>query len=298
MSKKLFSRYIWLVDTILRAGRITFEEVNRKWLLSSLSDGMEIPLKTFHNHRKAIEDIFDINISCDRKDGYRYYIENTEDLQNDGLRKWLLNSITINNLSRDSLKLKERIILEDIPSGQQFLPIIIEAMRDGCTLMLEHKSFWNKTVSIAEVEPFFVKFFKQRWYMIAKNKSLNEIRTYAVDRIINLNKAEHSFIMPCDFDPETYFQNSFGIIADKRYPPEHIELKVYGTKTDYFRTLPLHHSQKEIETCNKYSVFRYFISPTYDFIQEILSHGYEVEVLSPSHLKGYIKWQAETILAR
>ncbi|PIZ08121.1 MAG: WYL domain-containing protein, partial [Flavobacteriaceae bacterium CG_4_10_14_0_8_um_filter_34_31] len=65
MAANVFHRYIWLVDTINRAGRITFEEINKKWLRTDWSEGQKIPLRTFHNHRSKIEDLFDINIDCD-----------------------------------------------------------------------------------------------------------------------------------------------------------------------------------------------------------------------------------------
>ena len=55
----LFNRYVWLVDTIYRAGRITFEEINERWQRSSLNEtGEELPLKTFHNHKNAIQQMF------------------------------------------------------------------------------------------------------------------------------------------------------------------------------------------------------------------------------------------------
>ena len=72
MAKDLFNRYFLLVDTIYRANGITFEEINEKWTRSSMSDGADLPLKTFHNHRKAIEEMFDIDIACDKRGGYIY----------------------------------------------------------------------------------------------------------------------------------------------------------------------------------------------------------------------------------
>lgn len=117
MAKDLFNRYIWLVDTIYRANGITFEEINEKWLMNSMSDGVDIPLKTFHNHRHAIEDIFDINIVCDKKGGYKYYIENADDMEKGGIRTWLLNTFAVNNLINESHHLKRRIVFEEIPSG-------------------------------------------------------------------------------------------------------------------------------------------------------------------------------------
>ena len=66
----LFNRYVWLVDIIYRRGEITFEEINEYWQRSLLNmDGEDIPLRTFHNHRKAIEQMFDINIECDKRNG-------------------------------------------------------------------------------------------------------------------------------------------------------------------------------------------------------------------------------------
>lgn len=84
MGKDLFNRYIWLVDTIYQVGKITFEEINERWVCSEMSGGEEIPLRTFHNHRKAIEELFDINIECNKRGGYYYYIENQDDIE----KKW------------------------------------------------------------------------------------------------------------------------------------------------------------------------------------------------------------------
>ena len=298
MAKDLFNRYIWLVDTIYRADGITFEEINEKWLRNSMSDGLDLPLKTFHNHRKAIEDMFDINIVCDKRGGYKYYIENADDMEKGGVRTWLLNTFAVNNLINESHHLKRRIVFEQIPSGQNFLTPVIEAMRDGMSIEIKYKSFWRQDEYTTEVEPYFVKVFKQRWYLIARNKIKEAIRIYALDRIHALAQTGNAFVMPKDFSPEEYFYNSFGIISQDNCPPEIVELKVYGTQKEYFRTLPLHHSQEEVESADGYSIFRYYLSPTYDFIQEILSHGCEVEVLSPQHLRDEVRSHAATIVSR
>lgn len=298
MAKDLFNRYIWLVDTIYQADGITFEEINGKWMRNSMSYGESLPLKTFHNHRKAIEEIFDINIVCDRKNGYRYYIENIDDMRKGGIRTWLLNTFAVNNIINESHQLKRRIIFEQIPSRQKFLSALIEAMRDGKVMELQYKSFWRQDKYTTEVEPYFVKVFRQRWYLIARNVRKDALRIYALDRFIGLKQTGKTFVYPNDFDPEEYFRNSFGIIKEDGCPPETVTLKVFGTQREYFRTLPLHHSQEESETEEEYSVFRYRLSPTYDFIQEILSHGCEVEVLSPAHLRDRIRMHAAAILER
>lgn len=298
MAKDLFNRYIWLVDTIYQADGITFEEINEKWLRNSMSEGLDLPLKTFHNHRKAIENTFDINIVCDKRGGYKYYIENVDDIEKGGIRSWLLNTFAVNNLINESHHLKRRIVFEQIPSGQKFLTPLIEAMRDSRTVELLYGSFWRQTEYEVEVEPYLVKVFKQRWYLLARDIGRNVLRTYALDRIHALRQTQKTFSMPDKFSSEDYFYNSYGIISQDDCPPELIELKVYGTQSKYFRSLPLHHSQKEIETTDEYSIFRYYLSPTFDFVQEILSHGYGVEVLAPKHLRDEIRNHAEIIVSR
>lgn len=281
MAKDLFNRYIWLVDTIYRAGRITFEEINERWMKTEMSGGEDIPLRTFHNHRKAIEEMFDINIECDKRDGYRYFVENAEDMQKGGVRNWLLNTFAVNNLINESHHLKRRILFEEIPSGRKYLTPIIEAMRDNAVMEMTYQGFWHAEPYAFEVEPYCVKVFRQRWYMVGRSVSDGKIRIYSLDRICDLQETDKKFDYPKDFEPQDYFAASFGIIVDESYDVETVRIAVYGGKCKYLRALPLHSSQQEVETGKDGSVFEYRLRPTYDFRQELLSCGDEVEVLEP-----------------
>lgn len=277
MAKDLFNRYIWLVDTIYRSERITLDAINQKWLRNSMSSGNPIPNRTFHNHRIAIEEMFDINIECNSST-YEYYIDNAQDMERGGVRRWLMNTFAVNNLINESHKLKQRILFEDIPSGQQFLTLIIEAMRDGVMLEMSYKSYWKDTAHTYLFEPYFVKVFKQRWYVIGRS---DKVRIYALDRIEKLVPADKKFVMPKDFNPEAYFDDCYGIIHDENIVPTEVQLKITANQAKYLRALPLHHSQKEIEATAEYSVFMFYIKPTFDFRQQILSLGEDAEVISP-----------------
>lgn len=123
MASNIFGRYFWLIDTLRRHKRLTFEEINNLWVESGLSysEGDELPLRTFYNHRKAIKDIFDVYIVCDVKGGYKYYIVEPERLEGDNLRCWLIDLYaTLNQIQADK-KLEGRIIFENIPSGNVWL---------------------------------------------------------------------------------------------------------------------------------------------------------------------------------
>ena len=291
MAKNLFKRYIWLIDTIYRAERITLKGINEKWLRAD-REHEPIPNRTFHNHRNAIEDFFDIIIDCDKSTN-EYYIANADQLADSTARNWLLNTLSVSNLVNESRRLKNRIVFEHIPSGQQHLTTIIEAMRDELTLEITYQAFWHDEPKTFEIEPYALKIFKQRWYLLAYNPYLNAMRIYSLDRVLNLRPTEKTFKLPKSFDAETYFAHSFGIIVDENIKPCTVKIKTFGQKSRYFQTLPLHVSQQEIETTADYSVFNYHISPTYDFRQEILSHGDEVEVLEPKWFREEIEGVAE-----
>lgn len=287
MTKDLFDKYIWLVDTIHRAGRITLDGINDRWLRSKFSEGDRIPLRTFHNWRKAIEQVFDIIIECDRRDGYVYYIENADDMGKGSVRSWLLNTFTVNNLINESYYLKRRILFEDIPSGRQYLTPVIEAMRDSVEIRIVHQSFWRNAPEGYTVRPYCVKVFKQRWYVVGYCIEREAMRIFSLDRIIGLEVTGNQFSYPKDFDPEAYFADSYGItVADMS--AETIRIKVFGANSKYVRALPLHHSQCEVETCDDYAVFEYRMIPTIELKQEILSRGQFMEVLSPQSFRDEI----------
>lgn len=292
MVRDLFDQYIWLADTIYRARRITFDELNGLWIQNKdLNDGKDLNLRTFHRHRDAIESLFDINIECDKSNGYTYYIENTDDINNNGIRSWLLNTFAVNNLINESHKLKKRIIFEEIPSGQKHLTSIIEAMRDSLQIEISYQSFFKAKSYTFAIHPYCLKVFRQRWYVVGYSPYYEKKMIYSLDRISDLSITKDKFKYPKDFDPHKYFNNSYGIIVDDS-DVEVIEIKAYGERSKYLRTLPLHSTQKEIETNDEYSVFQYTIRPTFDLKQELLSLGDEVEVISPKWLRDEI---ADTI---
>ena len=290
MAKNFFNRYVWLIDLINRHGYISFPEINRAWCFSKLNKGGgNLSERTFFNHKDAIFDTFGIDIQCDRTLGY--HIVNSGDLGSDGLRNWLLQSISLNNILNESSDMRDRILFEPIPSSQKYLTEIISAMRDGKMIGLTYQRFGRPEPCSIIVAPYCVKMFRQRWYMLAKSEEYDRPSIYALDRIQGMEEMEESFKLPKKFNAEEFFRNYFGVIIGDDYEVEDVKLKVKADQVMYYRTLPLHRSQQEIETTDEYSVFRYHIAPTYDFWQEILSKGDTVEVLEPA---GFREWMAAT----
>ena len=279
MAQNLFNKYVWLVNTLYRNKRMTLKEINNCWIHTDFSDGNPIPRRTFHNHREKIQEFFDINIECDRTT-WEYYIEDSDSISNDKVRFWLLNSFAVDNIIVEQQKLHDRIILEKNPSGEIHLTTIIEAMRDNRILNFRYKPFYESEEHNVTLLPYFIRIFKQRWYIIGLNKEYNEIRIYALDRISTTEISKEEFVYPKEFTPENYFKGSFGIFVENK-PIEKIILKVKSPQNNYIKTLPLHQSQKILFDCNNFTTFEYTLRPSFDFKQEILSQGKSVEVIQP-----------------
>ena len=290
----LINKYVWLVETIYKAKRITFEEINERWLGDEISEGVELALRTFHKWRIAVEEMFGLIIECERKGGYHYYIANAEELETGNIRNWLLNTISVSNLLIDNQHMKDRILLENVPSGQEYLADIIGAMKKGHCINMTYQSYWREEGNTFTVEPYCVKLFRQRWYMVARSPYLDKILVYSLDRILELEADnEKKFKLPRTFDASVYFDECFGVIAGDGTNVENVKLKVSVGQANYLRSLPLHRSQQELERTDTYSIFHFRVRPSYDFQQEILWHGEEMEVLEPLWLREEIAGKIE-----
>lgn len=297
MASNIFARYIWLIDTIRRYKRITYEEINELWKECGLGYGNNLPLRTFHNHRHAIEEMFDILIECDTKGGYQYYISNLDYLEKDSLRNWLIDSYaTLNQIQADR-KLENRIRFEDIPSGHSFLTQIIEAMRKNKVLQITHQGFGKDYPSSFDIEPYCVKVFHRRWYVIARSPYYDEVLTYGLDRIRNIQITDKTFKMPENFNIDEYFEGCCGIISDRDIPIERVTIKTYAYARDYIATLPIHSSQKEIARDDESVTYEYCVRPTFDFLQALLAQADQIEILEPQWVRDEMKRFAKNLLS-
>lgn len=204
------------------------------------------------------------------------------------MRSWLFNTLTVSNLMMDSIDIKHKILFEEIPVGEQYLPIIIEALKKNTVLEMTYQSFWRDEANTFMIEPYCLKAFKQRWYMVARSPYYDKILVYALDRVEALEPTALHFEYPEDFVGEEYFKDCFGIFADREYDVETVKLKVSAGQANYLRTLTLHQTQEEIEQTDEYSIFTVQLRPTYDFRQEILSMGSDIEVLEPKWFRDEV----------
>ena len=309
--KDYLRRHIWILSKLYENPKgLTYKEFAYEWGRTELNSlKTPLPKRTFADCLRAIEEAFDIQISSDARNGYRYRIVNREWLEKDNVKDWLLSAFAVNGLLQDSKGLRDRVMYEEIPSGNEYLLKILGAMKKDNVIRISYQDFYHTAPHEIDLEPYCVRVFRQRWYVIGVMRNIPDweeasemtnqgnIRRYALDRIKYLEVTDETFKMPVHFSAESYFANAFGIIVEpEKYKVERIRLKVtdINHRRQYIRSLPLHDSQREVERYDDYSIFELQVMHAYDFIQQILAMSNEVEVLSPENVREEIaRWVKE-----
>ena len=295
----LFKEYIWLVNTIKRARRISFAEIQEKWLDTEMRGGVEFARSTFNRHKDAIQDIFGINIDCDRKGGYKYYIANEKVLREDTVQNWIVSTMSVNDVISDSKALHDRIVLQQIPCDE-YLETFINAMKRKVRVEVKYRRYESDNVTEVDFEPYCLKLFNQRWYVLAhfhrdatpEKEERDYYGVYSFDRMQEVSLTNVKFEVRDDFDAQDYFSECFGVFASESTPAERIVLRAYNKQRYYLNDLPLHHSQKVIGRGENYTDFEYYIRPTIDFCGHILSLANQLKVICPQSLADRIRQMA------
>ncbi len=283
----ILNKYIWIVNTLHRAGErgLSLKEINERWVTTEQSCGEPIARQTFDRWKGGILDMMGIVIECHLRGGYRYYIYNPEVLKRGELNRWLLDTYTTFNTLSHNVSLKDRILVDEIPSSRDYLTDILEAMRESKVVEITYKNFQHDHSYTFAVAPYCVKMFQKRWYMLALSIQYNQLRLYGLDRIEDIASTDQEFVLPEDFDAKAYFATYFGVVHDEKVDVKRIVIRADRYHQHYLRTLPLHESQKEIYTCEDYADFELHLRPTYDLCMELLRVGGMIEVLEPQSLR-------------
>lgn len=293
MPRDLISRYVWIVDTLTRYERLTRAQLNKLWLRSTLSHGQELPERTFFHYRRAIEENFQIEIACDSQG--RYYIDRENTRQSKAFTNWMLDSYAVSSAIQGSDTPVDRVEIEDVPSAREFLPIVLDAIRDSHKVAFTYAGFNRSRAEHGiKFHPYFLKRYKQRWYMIGLREKSGDIRTYALDRVKEMTAVDESFVKPVDIELDDLFGNVIGVSSSKA-EVRTVKLQATPTQAKYFRALPLHSSQQE-EVHDLYSIFTYQLKLNYELVHEILGMGEAVKVIAPAELKAMVLTELKSAL--
>ena len=305
--------YSWLIGLLDRK-HLTFEEIADEWKEARANqDNDVLDKRTFHRYRDNIQSQFGISVECNKSDGYRYYLKR-DPVDDDDVTEWMLSSLRLASLG-DMLKYHNKVMLDTPPYNTEYLDDILAAIDKHYLLKFKYVSGFGVESDIV-LQPAFVRYYKQRWYVVGVKVKSEERRvknsSAEVDGEADLNAATDGkkFVRCLPFDrisflklicekhplsakmkkfltPENYYEDCFGIYRMEDVPVEKIRIRAFYPEYNYIEEVPLHESQQKVME-SKDGMFREYtltVRPSRDFLQELLWHGRNIIVLKPESLR-------------
>ena len=289
MSK--LKKCLYLINLLERKGSLTLKEINDYYQYSSICEGDEFLPRTFLRYKDYIEETFPCYIEFNARTG-KYDLHRHRAIygEDDSLYDYLLSAYHIEGMTELALKHREKILLSDAPTGVEYVQTILEAIDRKRGIECDYYAFNKKTNKHQVIIPYFLRTWEQRWYLVAEPESHPHVQSvYALERMDNVRLTEKKMMPSDDITAEEYFAGSFGVNHSDNQKPEKILIKVYGTQVEYIKALPIHESQKEIETNEEWSIFEYHLVPCFNFYQQLLWHSERLEVLEPVSVREEMK---------
>ena len=303
--------YSWLIGLLDRK-HLTFEEIANEWRDANANqDEDELDKRTFHRYRENIQSQFGITVECDKSDGYRYYLKR-DPVENDDVTEWMLSSLRLASLG-DMLKFHNKVMLDTPPYNTEYLDDILAAIDKQYLLKFKYVSGFGAESDIV-LQPAFVRYFKQRWYVIGVKSEERRVKNSSAevdgDADLNADVDEKKLVRCLPFDrisflklicekhplsakmkkfltPENYYEDCFGIYRMEDVPVEKIRIRAFYPEYNYIEEVPLHESQQKVKESKDgmYREYTLTIRPSRDFLQELLWHGRNLIVLKPEDLR-------------
>lgn len=304
MSKKgYFSRYLLIVKKLKVKKYTSYEELqhyiaNQLNYLQMRDDTLDIGFskRTLQRDLKEIRNLFGVDIEHSRQHNGYYIVQDENDNMNFQRMMEAFDMFNSLNMAQD---LKPFIHLEkQRPQGTESMYGLLHAIKNHLRIKFGYQKFWEDEPNERVVEPYALKEFRNRWYVVAKDCKSTNIRTFALDRLSDLEIMKLNFSYPLNYSVNEMFNNCFGIITPEDGQVEEVVLSFSPSQGKYIKTLPLHHSQQILMDNEQECIIGLKVKLTFDFEQEILSHGACVKVISPQRLVDSIKNSIKDTLAK
>ncbi|MGB8375623.1 MAG: WYL domain-containing protein [Salegentibacter sp.] len=292
--KEGIQRYQFIIHK-LSTKPSTFEEIQDYLRLQEEmnEERLTCSKRTMQRDIRDIERIYDIEIKYDRSQKVYRIVHDGRERHSERLMETfdLYNAIKVSNNFATHLLFENRRAL-----GTEHMHGLLHAIKWQKEVCFNYRKYYDDSISKRRVQPLAIKEARYRWYLLCKDTKDGETKSFGLDRLSSLEITGRSFDAIPDYDPESDYEYSFGIINGTAEKPETIELSFTPREGRYVKSLPLHHSQKLLLEDEKETIFSYELSPTYDFKMEVLSYGDQVKVLKPESLKKTIRKELQKAL--
>jgi len=295
MSKRGYiSRYLLILKKLKVKPYSTYEELqayieNQFDYLQMQDDTLNIGFskRTLQRDIKEIRNVFGIDIEYSKSQ--KGYFINQNENENMNFQRMMeafdmFNSL---NLAQD---LTPFIHLEKRrPQGTENLYGLLHAIKNRLQIKFTYQKFWEEELSQRFVEPYALKEFKNRWYIMAKDSKDNNIKSFALDRLTNLEITNLTYQYPDNYSIEQSYRYCFGIISPNDEEPQDIILSFDPFQGKYIKTLPLHDTQQVLVDNDEEMKIKLKLCLTHDLVMELLSFGDNMKVIEPKSLADQIK---------
>lgn len=280
----LLKRLEILIEILRRKPEITKAEIMDKL---AISYNIDTSARTLERDFEKLASEFRIDVIYTKtSNGYSIDTENHERVES--LLKFI-ELVHVGEIFKEGLNdfelLKETIDIEDSAKfrGIGHIKNILLAIKKKKQLLFTHENYWRETETDYNITPLLLKEYLNRWYVVGVPYGKNEIRTFGIDRMTNINMGKTSSVKRKDYETQLdNFVNIIGLNYTAHNKVEHIKLKIYYKQIKYLESLPLHHSQKiEIAENDDFGIVSYHLIPNYEFEIQVLKMNSMVEVLEP-----------------
>lgn len=275
----LLKAYVWLISTIRDFGPITLSDLDERWRKDEVDNGNELGRQKFFRYRYEISSTFGVRIAHYTKN--EYYIENPHVLRRNNIENWLLSVMSVFYAIGDCVDIKDCIGVENIPSSEHFLMDMTRALRKRHTMQVTYQAYGRDHESKYTVQPYFLKLYHQRWYVIGPSDT-KPVITLALDRMKRVNDTGATFLKDGTLSVYDYLKDCYGVMKDDSMEVEDILIRAYGTEVNCLRDLPLHGSQREVSEGRGWADFRLRLKPSWDFIGKLMERGNRLKVMEPA----------------
>jgi predicted DNA-binding transcriptional regulator YafY len=285
---KYFLRYGFIIQKLRNCKEATFKEIKDYLeLQSELTDfDLNISKRTFDRDKNEILSLFNVLIEYDHSRKV-YYID---DVDQTGINDRMLEAFDMfNSLNMSDSNAPYIIFEKRKPQGTEHFYGLLHAIKNHLLIKFTYTKFWDDDCSIRSVEPYALKESRYRWYLIAKDKKDNVIKTFGLDRISDIEITKSKFIYPKDYNPNEIFKHSFGILTNPGKEPKEVVLSFDPFQGKYIKSFPLHEPVDYIVDDENELRISMKVHITEDFIMEILSYGDDLKVLAPQSLINKIE---------
>lgn len=295
MSKRGYiSRYLLILKKLKVKPYSTYEELqtyieNQFDYLQMQDDTLNIGFskRTLQRDLKEIRNVFGIDIEYSKTNKGYYISQNETENMNFQRMMEAFDMFNSLNLAQD---LTPFIHLEKRrPQGTENLYGLLHAIKNKLKIKFTYQKFWEEILSQRLVEPYALKEFKNRWYVLAKDTKDNNIKSFALDRLTNLEITTQHYQYPDNYSIEQSYRYCFGIISPNGSDPQDIILSFDPFQGKYIKTLPLHETQEILTDNDQETRIKLKLCLTHDFIMELLSFGNNMKVIEPKKLADEIK---------